>query len=276
MAKAYDELTFTDDFLFCKILSTDLELCRDILKLILNIPIREVRLSEAQRIVEITADARGVRFDVYVEDENDTVFDIEMQTTADPEFPKRSRYYQGMIDLNLIERGTSYKNLRRSYVIFIFLKDPFGYDLPFYTFENTCNEQPELGLGDETFKVAVNASCTKDDLPVGIKNFFSFLLTAQSNDPLTRRIANNVSKATIHKKWRVEYMTLEMKFDEAREEGLARGLAQGQSNILTALQALLEGRDDASILAEGITPDTIDKARKFLKNAIPMMEEYKQ
>lgn len=39
--------------------------------------------------------------DVYVEDDNNTVFDIEMQTTKQKDLPKRSRYYQGMIDLIL-------------------------------------------------------------------------------------------------------------------------------------------------------------------------------
>ena len=79
MAKAYEELTFSDDFMFCKVLSTDLELCKDILQMILDVKIREVRLSEAQKSVEITPDGRGIRFDVYVEDENNTVFDLEMQ-----------------------------------------------------------------------------------------------------------------------------------------------------------------------------------------------------
>ena len=75
-------------------------------------------------------------------------------------------------------------------------------------------------------------------------------------------------------------MTLEMKLDEMREQGIAEGLEQGrtegQSNLLMALQALLEGRDDASILSEGIDPDTIDKAREFLNNAARILDEHKK
>lgn len=39
----------------------------------------------------------------------------EMQTVHEEGLPKRSRYYQGMIDLSLIEKGEPYKNLNRSY-----------------------------------------------------------------------------------------------------------------------------------------------------------------
>ena len=40
--------------------------------------------------------------------------------------PKRMRYYQGMIDLNILEKGENYKNLKKSFVIFICTFDLFG------------------------------------------------------------------------------------------------------------------------------------------------------
>ena len=110
--KTYDELTFTDDFLFCKILTSNLELCRQLLELIIGIKIKEVKLAEAQKAVSVTYDGRGVRFDVYVEDDQNTVFDIEMQVIRDEFLPKRMRYYQGMIDLNLISAGAKYSALK--------------------------------------------------------------------------------------------------------------------------------------------------------------------
>ena len=69
----------------------------------------------------MTYDGKGIRFDVYTEDEKNTVYDIEMQTTSQKDLPKRSRYYQGMVDLNLIERGAKFKQLKNSYIIFICL-----------------------------------------------------------------------------------------------------------------------------------------------------------
>ena len=51
------------------------------LELILDIKIRKVEIAEQQKNVDITYDGKGVRFDVYVDDAENTVYDIEMQTT---------------------------------------------------------------------------------------------------------------------------------------------------------------------------------------------------
>lgn len=53
-----------------------------------------------------------------------------------------------MIDLNLIERGADFEELRKTYVIFICLKDPFDRGSSIYTFENRCMEYPDLAMGD--------------------------------------------------------------------------------------------------------------------------------
>ena len=112
--KKYEELNFTDDFLFCKILTNHPELCRELAELIIGRKIGGIVRLDRQVPVEITADGRGVRFDVYLEDDLDTIYEIEMQTTPELEIGRRFRYYQGMIDLNSIERGTKYRELKRS------------------------------------------------------------------------------------------------------------------------------------------------------------------
>ena len=128
--KEYNELDFTDDFMFCMILENNLELCKELLELILDIKIKKVELADSQKRIELTYDGKGVRLDVYVNDSENTVYDIEMQTTKQKELPKRTRYYQGMIDLNSIQKGMDYSELKKTYVIFICLKDVFGKILP--------------------------------------------------------------------------------------------------------------------------------------------------
>ena len=119
MNKKYKELDFTDDFFFCKILTKNKDLCIELLELILKIKIRDIVFMTEQKPIEITSDARGIRLDVYVEDDAKTVYDIEMQQSVTENLPKRSRYYQGMIDLNLIERGADFKELKKSYVMIL-------------------------------------------------------------------------------------------------------------------------------------------------------------
>lgn len=67
---------------------------------------------EAHKSIRPDADAKSVRLDVYVSDDKGTVYDIEMQMTDTKELPKRTRYYQSMIDLQLIDRVEYYKNLK--------------------------------------------------------------------------------------------------------------------------------------------------------------------
>ena len=116
-AKKYDDLTFTDDFMFCKVMTTNPELCHELLELILGKKVGAFTRLDQQKPIEMTADGKGIRFDVYSEDDSGIVYDCEMQTSKKDNLPKRTRYYQGMIDLNLLERGADYKELKKSYVI---------------------------------------------------------------------------------------------------------------------------------------------------------------
>ena len=108
------------------------------------------------------ADARSVRLDVYVNDGKGTVYDIEKQSVDTKELPKRSRYYQSMIDLQLIDKGQLYRELKRSFVIFICLSDVFGYGRHIYTFENICVEDTSIHLDDKAAKIFLGRCKTFD------------------------------------------------------------------------------------------------------------------
>ena len=129
--KEYKELLFTDDFMFCKILMNNKDICKEVIELILGCKVRNIGFPEVQKTIELTSDGKGIRLDVYLED-GETVYDLEMQTTISKDLPKRTRYYQGMIDLNLINRGAAYSELKESYVVFICLEDLFKRDRSIY------------------------------------------------------------------------------------------------------------------------------------------------
>ena len=220
----YEEIDFTNDFMFCKVLMNHPDLCKELLEIILNIKVKEVVCLNTQEPIEITSDGRGVRLDVYVEDDKNTVYDIEMQTTPQKELPKRSRYYQGMIDLSLIERGAKYSELKKSIVIFICLKDPFNKGLYVYHFSNICREDPELELHDETEKVFLNASGTYGNVSTELKKFLEFLVKKRGNSIFTTKLETAVEKARSQVEWRLEYMTLLQRDRENYEQGIEQGI----------------------------------------------------
>ena len=67
--KEYEELNFTDDFMFCKVMMNNPDLCHELLELIIGHRIGKFTCLDKQAPIEITADGKGVRFDVYREDD---------------------------------------------------------------------------------------------------------------------------------------------------------------------------------------------------------------
>ena len=224
MAKKYEDLDFTDDFMFGKVLYHNPELCQELLELILNKKIRKICFPETQKSISITGDSKGVRFDIYMEDSENIIYDVEMQTTTNENLPKRSRYYHSMLDLNLIEKGMDYKSLKKCYVIFLCKKN-IG-RLPIYAYRMRCDADPDVELRDDVRTVFVNSYGSSAGISQELKEFLTYIRTGQaSGDPesLTRRLQNCVIHARKRKEWRAEYMTLLMRDQEMREEGLKEG-----------------------------------------------------
>lgn len=106
--KKWEELSIADDFLFGKVMQNP-ELCIGLLQRIFpDMEIGHIEYPQLQKSIRQDMDARSVRLDVYLKDDRNTVYDIEMQVDNTHELPKRSRYYQCMIDLQLIDRGQYY------------------------------------------------------------------------------------------------------------------------------------------------------------------------
>ena len=227
LKKRYKELKFTDDFMFAKVLVNNPEICRRLLELLLEIKIKSVSVPEKQKTIEILSDSKGIRLDVYVDDEEGTVYNIEMQTTLKSDLPKRSRYYQGMIDLNLIERGAKYKELKLSYVIFICMEDPFQRQFPVYRFENICIQDKNILLKDEAIKVFINADGDLTGVPEELADFLRYLKGDAKKGELAQMIEQEVKKARAHEGWEAEYMTLYLRDQENQEIGMEKGLKIG-------------------------------------------------
>ena len=148
---------------------------------------------------------------------------IEMQTSNTGNLPKRSRYYQGTVDLNMISSGAEYDELKTSYIIFINTFDLFGKGFPKYTFENVCQESSDLHLDDGAIKVFINAKSTIPDMSPELQGFLRYLCGDNPNTPLTNRIQNEVVKSRNNVRWERVYMLLEDKFKAYFAEGRAEG-----------------------------------------------------
>lgn len=237
--KPWEELTFADNFLFCKIMEDSPELCRQLLELLLDIRIGRIEQPQSERTMQEALGAKAVRFDVYAKDDS-RIFDIEIQTTDAQNLPERARYYQSVIDMDNLSKGENYTRLKDTYVIFLCLKDIFRRRLPVYFFENTCRADKTLTLGDRAYKVFFNAANCDTLKSDEMRNFFRFLKGERAESVFSKRIAEKVAFAKQNMQWRKQYMTWQQTidvekmfaFEEGHVAGVQEGIRESARNLL--------------------------------------------
>ena len=252
--KKYEELELRDDFMFSRIMSNP-KFVKPLLETILGVKIRKIVYPQTQKTIDLSLQGKGIRLDVYVEDDQNTVFNLEMQTSDGANLPKRMRYYQGMIDLNILDKGQDYTTLKKSYVIFICTFDPFGEGRHIYTFCNTCQENTALTLDDDAVKIILSTKGTMDDVSPEMKRILDYIDGKGASDKFTEELEEAVCSARQNERWRLDYMTLEYEYrqrylegkEEGREEGRAEGRAEGRERTI---QKLHERGDSIASIAD--------------------------
>ena len=241
--KPFEELTYTDNFLFGEVMQDEFT-SKNVLEIILDIKIRKVVVLEKEKHIDNIPDRKSIRLDIYLEDDEHTIYNIEMQVDDKHDIPKRSRYYQGLMDTKSLPTGAiSYNSLNKSFVIFICLFDPFGYDRCFYSFEERCVEDPSLSLGDETRKIFLNATGqNREGIREELQEFLDYIKDPSSTiikSTKVQELDNRVNKVKSNEKVRSKYMTLTNwileERDIARTEGRAEGEKEGELKILISL-----------------------------------------
>ena len=135
-----------------------------------------------------------------------------------------------MVDLNILKKGEDYKKLKRSFIIFVCTFDVFEEGRHIYTFENRCLQNPGLVLGDDTVKIILNTKGTMDDVTPELKRLLDYIDSSEPEDDYTRELEREVEAVRKDEKWRVAYMTLQMRYQEKYEEGLEQGEKIGWEN----------------------------------------------
>ena len=275
--KRWEDLTITDDFMFCKVMS-DPDICKELLEILLHIKIERLEFQEPQKSFRLTSESKGIRLDVYVKDSN-RVFDIELQTTNEKNLELRTRYYQGVMDISELEKGDFFSNMKESYIIFICMFDPFGADIPIYTVKQTFAENDKLIFDDKTHKIFYNVKAfEKIANDVETKAFLEYLCKHQSTTKFTQSLETAVYRNKNNQNWRKDYMTLaynlslaaEKAAKKAREEGIAIGEERGISIGLLQGEHKKAIETAKTLLAFG---DSIEKVSKVTGLSIDEIEK---
>lgn len=242
MSKKFNELNLSNAFLFAAALQ-DPETCRLVLKLILGRDVGEVCV-KAEHNILYSSDYRSVRLDIYATDAMKVTYDLDMQNKNEGNLPKRSRYYQGMMDLSSLKPGEDFNELQPSYVIFICAFDPFGYGLYQYTYRETCEETGEA-LEDEAVRIYLSTEGENDDqVPEELVHFLKYVKDSsekcveQTNNSDIRKLHEKVCTLKKDRDLEVGFMRFEELLNQERHEGEKAGHKSGQNQIITLISYL--------------------------------------
>lgn len=132
---------------------------RNVVSIIMEEPDIQIDEVKVEQVILNKIGKRAIRLDAWAKSSDNRQFNMEMQNDSkSDDVRKRSRFYQGLIDVPILKSGksTKYKQLPSTVIIFITQDDIFGRDLAKYTFTEQCEEIEDLKLDDGTTKIFLN------------------------------------------------------------------------------------------------------------------------
>lgn len=205
------------------------------LSIILDEPDVKMEEVKVEQVILNHYGKRAIRLDAWGKTTDDRQINMEMQNDSDTDFlPKRSRYYQGLLDSPLLKSGkrTKYKELPSSIIIFITQDDIFGKDIAKYTFTEQCEEIKGLHLEDGTTKIFLNMTSKN-----GSKELISLLQymkdtrldnpNIETEDERLIKLNEIVSEVKESEEWEAVQMNI-------LEVGIQKGLEQGEQKKLVS------------------------------------------
>ncbi len=187
---------------------------------------------------------------------------IKIQNSLHDDLPTRTRYYQSMMDIDLLLKGKQYSELKESFVIFVCQEDFFQENLPCYTFSNLCHEKLSLELGDKTQKIIFNAAAFHQEQDMERKSILEYIKNKKSTSDFTQKIHQIVERTKGNQAFRGEYMAWGLAEQDAEKRGYKAGIAQGaeQAKIETAQNLLTMHLSlDNIAKATGLSMETLKK-----------------
>ena len=238
--KQLKELTIKDNFMFGAVMMDEGN-CKGLLERVLQIPIDRVEISKEKSIV-YHPEYKGVRLDVYVKDEKQTRYNLEMQVEKKPALGKRSRYYQSQMDMEMLLSGEDYAELPNTYVIFICDFDPFGEGKYRYTLRMKCEESAEVKFVDGRTIVFLNThGKNESEVPKELVTLLNYIREdvegseREFHDSYVERLQKFIREVKADREMEERFMIFEEMLKDERAEGRVEGCKE---TLLLYLQNL--------------------------------------
>lgn len=157
-----DTLTLFDDELMGRVFDKNTQATELVLRLILGRNIKVISVNGQEEIRNAKVGGRNIILDVHAIDVAGEEMNIEVQGGSEGAHVRRARYHSSMLDTGMLKESQPLKELKDSYVIFIYKRDKFGKGLPLYHVDRYIKETEET-FGDGSHIIYVNGSYKGDD-----------------------------------------------------------------------------------------------------------------
>ena len=231
--KTLQDLTIKDNFLFGAVMCVE-ENCKGFLEMVLGFSIAQVVVSNEKSIV-YHPEYKGVRLDIYAEDENRTHYNVKMQVKKKTALGKRSRYYHSQMVMEALASGEDYETLPDTFVIFVCDFDPFGEHLYCYTFGNECKENKNAKLDDGSYTIFLSTKGeNEEEVPVELVRFLKFATAdleeseEDFQDELVKQFQETIHNIKTDREMGERYMIFEEMLREEKQEGRLEGRLEGR------------------------------------------------
>ncbi len=260
----WERATIANNFIFYKVMRNNPDVCKELLEILLEFKIERIEMSQ-EEVVDIDFASKGIRMDVYARDADGLkAYNIEIQTTDTGELPERARYYQGVMDVDLLKSGQQYKELKTSYIIFICIDDIFKKGLAKYTFENLCVEDKETKLNDRTQKVFYICKNYDKLLDARQKAFLRMVTQNSSSDDFTRRVGGLVENAKRNTQWRQQFMEWDREMACMRAKGREEGRKEGaRQNAIENARSFYANGASLELIAKSLNM-TVEQVKEIV------------
>ena len=241
----FEDLQISNDFMFKEVMKSNKGLCKRLVGSIMQQDIEDIVYIDTEKTLQPYYDSRGIRLDVILADDNHTRYNLEMQArnviskAGVALLPKRTRYYQSVIDMDMLKKGENFDQLNPLVLIFICTFDFYKEGRYVYTFKSRCLENLELELANDVTVKLVNAKGKQGQVNDLLKNFLEYVMTNKPVDDFTKDVERQVWAVKNDKKAREEYMVLQAKIRE--HEIIAFEAGEAKKSRETALEMLKDG-----------------------------------
>ena len=193
-------IEFTNHLMFNAVLTENEDLCKHLIGAVLGKHVEHIEYLDDEHAIQPDLDARGARLDVLALIDGEYV-DVEMQVGREPDIARRCRFYHSAIATRYMPKGSGYRSVPTSYVIFICLADPFDAGLPRYELATACVSNLEVLVDDGATTILLNAQAWEQEENPEVSGMLQYALTGRSSGNLAKNLADAVDGKNLDRKW---------------------------------------------------------------------------